>query len=265
MLVFTIDGTPIKHLKPSMEYLKSFTAQLITMPLSKRTLKPEKYLRVAELLKQGAPAHEITRSLKVQGQQIGVAKALIDAGVIVFDESGPSYSKTPEEVEAEIDRIISESQAKSPSRLLIAQETIAKAVEQEIASNTTENFHTMLTLGKVVWQVYADWAAAHGYNIAQIEQNAPHIAFKRALEKEAKYDALLKENQELREKLAIYEGEIDPLLRYRKAAALMNRFIELGIINNIMKRMGYPPLDMRDLAQYYGKLVSSYMKGGTVS
>jgi hypothetical protein len=204
--------------------------------------------------------HKISREGRVSGRDVGKVKRLIDDGYIDFDANGePFFTKPPEELEARLEAM----KPRLPDRKdQVALEAVEGRVEEHIASEARGNTDMYITLGRVVWEVYADWAAKKGMNLANIEANAPHIAFRRALEKELKYDRLVREYRNLLEALRIYEAEADPLVRLRKAGKLINRFVELAVANEVISEaLGTRLIDTKRYADYYSRVLTAYLKG----
>jgi len=223
----------------------------------------DRYLGIAALYqeyKHGRGAvSKICKEAKCTGWDVGDVKKLIERGLIEFDEEGnPSWTASPEDVEAALE-------AMKPGELKTAEAAVEERVKDRIASQAVATTDQLLTLGEVTWSVYSELAASKGWNLNDIAQNAPHIVFRRALTKEAKYDLMVKDLEVLSGQLRVFQMEADPLRRLRNAAMLINRVVELAIVNQALSEtLGTRLLNLDAVLPYYNKVLSAYLKGGTM-
>lgn len=138
-----------------------------------------------------------------------------------------------------------------------ASVAVDETVQIEIAGEATARTKQYLLLGKAIWTTFAGWASKRGMSLRDIEKTPIHEVVTTALEKEADYDTLTKENTKLRQTINIYASRVNPIMRLETGIEMFRSFLEYTIM---MDAIGINVLNS-DIGEFYGKMIESYLMG----
>jgi len=225
------------------------------------SLDTAKIMQIAHMLGQGAPVHEITRSVRCSGRDVGVVKRLITRGLIGYDENGRvKLNAPPDEIEHHVRMIktatkkgreIPESPTTAASDAVKA--TLADAVAEEASKRTSQ----YLEIGKIVASAYWKWAQAQGIPIEEAVKHDIGKIVSEALDKSIMYDKLVKRLQRLEEEVAFYRARLDPILRLERGCELLVKFLEFAVLADAL---GIDVTET-DIAKYYTSLIEDFLTG----
>jgi hypothetical protein len=248
-----------------------------------------RYLEIAKAVKQIGNVRsligKVCRAVKCNPHQVGVAKKLIDRGVIQFDEQGnPYYATQTETVEKMIEDLEHTFQKPRPTpartfrrgedlepeepeyspieerAFTEAHKTVTEAVIAEVGREASERAQQYMTIGKTVNELILKLAPTLGYTP---EQLAKGLDIEKLIREALSYLAigpeLEEENRKLKTALTFYVSRLDPVVRLEKAMQLLTDFAEFALIADAL---GFD-VEKMPLAKHYEAMLARYLAAET--
>lgn len=138
------------------------------------------------------------------------------------------------------------------------EDVVKATIVEATATEAREQTEQLLTIGRAVKQAYFRWAVKRGMDVEEMKKLPLHKVILTAMEKEARFDDLVKENLELRDALRVYAQETNPMFRLKSAIKLLNDFLQFMTLAELI---GFNVEDS-SLIDHYQNLMELYLKGG---
>lgn len=142
----------------------------------------------------------------------------------------------------------------------LARDEVAIEIASQTAKEAADTTKWKFILGDKLWRLYTDYAAKHGWDISKIAENPIDRVFADALQKLDEYPKIIKENEELRSRVAYYERMYTPLEHARNTIRLVN---ETVIATGLLMKAGFKLNHKSGIVRLYNKLINQYASNPT--
>ena len=160
----------------------------------------------------------------------------------------------PKELADKLKAAAADERAISISAKAGVMSTLTERVKSEAARRT----ETYLKIGQVVYEAFLKWAESKGWPVSRIMEADVARIVAEALEKDAMFDRLARENARLKAELNLYRSRVDPVMRMENAMALLGRMLEAAALFKAIFGINF---FRTTVGLYYISLLEQYLTG----